>query len=56
VINRISKPGFKLTLDKILSLSKELYEFHFEFKIVQLLKLYPVDALECVWTGYKRVP
>ncbi|CAD8068372.1 unnamed protein product [Paramecium sonneborni] len=56
VINRISKPGFNLTLDKILSLSKELYEFHFEFKITQLLKQYPIDALECVWTGYKKIP
>ncbi|CAD8058923.1 unnamed protein product [Paramecium primaurelia] len=56
VINRISKPGFNLTLDKILSLSKELYEFHFEFKINQLLKQYPTDALECVWTGYKKIP
>lgn len=30
IIWRISKPEFNLTLDKILSLSKELFEYHFE--------------------------
>lgn len=56
MINRISKPEFNLSLDKILSLSKELFEFHFEYKINELLKKYPIDALECVWIGYKKIP
>lgn len=56
IIWRISKPDFNLTLDKILSLSKELFEYHFEYKIVELLKKYPNDDLNNVWTGYKREP
>lgn len=33
VIYRMTKKGFNLTLDKILSLSKELFEYHFKYKI-----------------------
>lgn len=56
MISRICKPGFNLSLDKILSLSKELFEFHFELKINELLKNYPDDGLNNVWVGYRKAP